>query len=192
MEQVVEIPTSAWPTGIAWISGNLQEACLQRFFTSVGTLARRTTAPSRHLLLRRYSNVLLSETSCSGKCASSVSRPGPAITALNGAKNRELASGGKFEHCRGWFMHSHRPCNLLAAAGRMPVPHGTSPRPVFFLVGVFPLFPDRCPSPQRGEIYKWHQSAECEPAGRCPALRTTLWLKHIQGPPAPEAGWSPF
>ena len=89
-------------------------------------------------------------------------------------------------------MHSHRPCNLLAAAGRMPVPHGTSPRPVFFLVGVFPLFPDRCPSPQRGEIYKWHQSAECEPAGRCPALRTTLWLKHIQGPPAPEAGWSPF
>ena len=74
MEQVVEIPTSAWPTGIAWISGNLQEACLQRFFTSVGTLARRTTAPSRHLLLRRYSNVLLSETSCSGKCASSVSR----------------------------------------------------------------------------------------------------------------------
>ena len=132
MEQVVEIPTSAWPTGIAWISGNLQEACLQRFFTSVGTLARRTTAPSRHLLLRRYSNVLLSETSCSGKCASSVSRPGPAITALFGAKNRELASGGKFEHCRGWFMHSHRPCNLLAAAGRMPVPHGTSPRPVFF------------------------------------------------------------
>ena len=52
--------------------------------------------------------------------------------------------------------------------------------------------PDLCPSPQRGEIYKWHQSAECEPAGRCPALRTTLWLKHIQGPPAPEAGWSPF
>ena len=107
-------------------------------------------------------------------------------------------------------MHSHRPCNLLAAAGRMPVPHGTSPRPVFFLVGVFPLFPDLWPSPQREEIYKWqppesclvlsinlihcgsHQSAECEPAGRCPALRTALWLKHIQGPPAPEAGWSPF
>ena len=69
---------------------------------------------------------------------------------------------------------------------------GASPRLLVFLTALFPISRDLRPGPQRGEIYKWHQSAECERAGRCPVLRTALWLKHIQGPPAPEAGWSPF
>ena len=65
---------------------------------------------------------------------------------------------------------------------------GASPRLLVFLTALFPISRDLRPGPQRGEIYKWHQSAECERAGRCPVLRTALWLKHIQGPPAPEAG----
>ena len=42
---------------------------------------------------------------------------------------------------------------------------GASQRLLVFLTALFPISPDLRPGPQRGEIYKWHRSAECERAG---------------------------